>query len=45
MKFLFDFFPVIAFFIAFYLFEDRQQCIYLSTYTIIVVSIIQIAIH
>ena len=45
MKFLFDFFPLLAFFIAFYLPEDRQQGIYVATYTIIVASFIQIAVY
>lgn len=42
MKFLFDFFPLIAFFIAFYLPEDREQGIYAATYTIMIASLIQI---
>ncbi len=45
MKFLFDFFPVIAFFIAFYLPEEREQGIYLATYTIIIASFIQICAY
>lgn len=45
MKFLFDFFPVIAFFIAFYVPEDRQQGIYAATYTIIFATMIQIALY
>ena len=45
MKFLFDFFPILAFFIAFYLPEDRQQGIYAATYTIIVASFIQICLY
>lgn len=45
MKFLFDFFPVIAFFIAFYVPEDRQQGIYAATYTIIIATMIQIALY
>ena len=45
MKFLFDFFPVIAFFIAFYIPEDRSTSIYPATYTIMVASFIQITIY
>lgn len=45
MKFLFDFFPVLAFFIAFYVPEDRQQGIYIATYTIIIASVIQITLY
>ena len=44
MKFLFDFFPVIAFFIAFYVPEDRQQGIYAATYTIMIATLIQICV-
>lgn len=45
MKFLFDFFPIVAFFIAFYIPEDREQGIYLATYTIIVATFIQIVLY
>lgn len=45
MKFLFDFFPVLAFFIAFYLPEDRDQAIYIATATAIIASVIQIMIY
>ncbi len=45
MKFLFDFFPIIAFFIAFYFPEDREQGIYLATYTIIVATFVQICLY
>ncbi len=45
MKFLFDFFPVIAFFIAFYVPEDRQQGIYAATYTIMIATMIQVALY
>lgn len=45
MKFVFDFFPIVAFFIAFYLPEDREQGIYLATYTIIIATFIQIALY
>lgn len=44
MKFLIDFFPVVAFFIAFYIPEDRSQGIYLATAVAIVASFIQVAI-
>jgi intracellular septation protein len=45
MKFLFDFFPIIAFFIAFYIPEDREQGIYIATYTIIIATFIQITLY
>ncbi len=45
MKFLFDFFPLLAFFVAFYLPEDREQGIYLATATIMVATFIQIAAY
>ena len=45
MKFLFDFFPILAFFIAYYLPDDREQAIYAATATAIVASIIQIGIY
>lgn len=41
-KFLFDFFPVLAFFIAFYIPEDRSQGIYLATTVAIVAGFMQI---
>lgn len=45
MKFLFDFFPVLAFFIAYYLPDDRGQAIYVATATAIAASVIQIGIY
>lgn len=45
MKFLFDFFPVLAFFIAFYVPEDRDQAIYIATATAIIASVFQIVIY
>lgn len=45
MKFLFDFFPVLAFFIAFFIPEDSQQGIYLATKTIIVACLIQVSLY
>lgn len=42
MKFLVDFFPVLAFFIAFYIPEDREQAIYTATAAAIAASFIQI---
>ena len=45
MKVLFDFFPVIAFFIAYYLPGDRSQAIYLATAVAIVAAAIQIAAY
>ncbi len=44
MKFLIDFFPVVAFFIAFYIPEDRSQGIYLATMVAIVASFIQVTV-
>ena len=43
MKFLFDFLPIILFFIAFKIPEDPQEGIMLATVVAIVVSIIQVA--
>ena len=42
MKFLFDFFPILAFFIAYYLPPDRDQAIYIATATAIIASVVQI---
>jgi intracellular septation protein len=44
MKFLVDFFPVLAFFVAFYIPSDRGQAIFVATGAAIVASAIQIAI-
>ena len=43
MKFFIDLFPVIAFFVAFYIPEDREQAIYVATAAAIVASCIQIS--
>ena len=45
MKFLFDFFPLVAFLIAFYYPEDREQGIYLGIQVIIIASFIQILVY
>lgn len=45
MKFLFDFFPLAAFLIAFYYPEDRTQGIYLGIQAIIIASAIQILVY
>ena len=45
MKFLFDFFPVVAFFIAFYIPENREQGIYLATAVAIAASFIQVTVY
>ena len=45
MKFLFDFFPLVAFLIAFYYPEDREQGIYLAIQVLIIASTIQIIIY
>lgn len=42
MKFLFDFLPVIAFFVAFYLPEDRSQGIYYGTAAAIIAALLQV---
>ena len=44
MKLLFDFFPIIAFFITFKLFDDQHQGILAATAVVIVATIIQLAI-
>ena len=44
MKLLFDFFPVVLFFIAFKLHDDPQQGILVATGVIIVATIVQVAI-
>lgn len=45
MKFLFDFFPVLAFFIAFKAYGNSESAIYIATAVLIVASIIQIAAY
>lgn len=45
MKFLIDFFPVLAFFIAFKVPQDPEQGIYLATAVLIVATIIQLAVN
>ena len=45
MKFLFDFFPLVAFLIAFYYPEDREQGIYLGIQVMIIASSIQIIVY
>ena len=45
MKFLFDFFPLVAFLIAFYYPDDRTQGIYLGIQVIIIASAIQIFVY
>ena len=42
MKFLIDFFPLVAFLIAFYIPEDREQGVYLGVQVMIVATLIQI---
>ena len=42
MKFLFDFFPLVAYLIAFYIPEDREQGVYLGVQVMIVATLIQI---
>jgi intracellular septation protein len=45
MKFLFDFFPILAFFIAFKMTADSEQGIYIGTSVLIISSFIQIALY
>jgi intracellular septation protein len=45
MKFLVDFFPVLAFFVAFYIPENREQGIYLATAVAIAASFIQMSVY
>ena len=44
MKFLFDFFPAVAFLIALFIPENREEGIYLATKVIIVTSFLQIIV-
>jgi intracellular septation protein len=44
MKFLFDFFPILAFFIAFKMTADSDEGIYLATSVLIIASFIQVAV-
>lgn len=44
MKFLFDFFPAVAFLIALFVPENREEGIYLATKVIIVTSFLQIIV-
>ncbi|MHC8441911.1 MAG: septation protein A [Candidatus Eutrophobiaceae bacterium] len=44
MKFLFDIFPVVAFFIAYYIPDDPTQRIFLATAVTIVAVVIQVAV-
>lgn len=43
MKLLFDFFPVLAFFGAYYLAPDRAQAMYLATGAAIIAAVIQVS--
>jgi intracellular septation protein len=45
MKFLFDFFPVLAFFITYYIPADRSQAIYIATAVAIMAAIIQVSVY
>ena len=44
MKLLFDFFPIIAFFVTFKLFDDQQQGILAATAVVIVATAIQVGV-
>jgi intracellular septation protein len=43
MKLLFDFFPVLAFFLAYYLAPDRSQAMYVATTAAIAAAVIQVS--
>jgi intracellular septation protein len=45
MKFLFDFFPILAFFIAFKMTSDSEEGIYIATSVLMISSFIQVAIY
>ncbi len=45
MKFLIDFFPVIAFFVAYYIPDDLDQRIYIATAAAIIAAIIQVSVN
>ncbi len=45
MKFLFDFFPILAFFIAFKMTADSEEGIYIATSVLIISSFIQVATY
>ena len=45
MKFLFDFFPVVAFFIAYYIPDDLSERMFLATGVAIIAVIIQVAAY
>lgn len=45
MKFLFDFFPILAFFIAFKMTADSDEGIYFATSVLIITSFIQVALY
>ncbi len=44
MKFLFDFFPALAFLVALFIPENREDGIYLATIVIIITSFLQVAV-
>jgi len=45
MKFLIDFFPVVAFFIAYYIPDDLTQRMYIATSVAIIAVIIQVSVY
>lgn len=45
MKFLFDFFPLLAFFISFKVAADPNSAIYIATTVLIIASVIQITLY
>jgi len=45
MKFLIDFFPVLAFFVAYYIVDDTSQRIYVATAAAIVAAFIQVSVY
>ena len=45
MKILIDFFPVIAFFIAYYIPDNLEQRIYIATIAAIIAAVIQVSLN
>lgn len=45
MKFVFDFFPILAFFIAFKMTSDSEEGIYIATSVLMISSFIQVAVY
>ncbi|MGY8814762.1 MAG: septation protein IspZ [Gammaproteobacteria bacterium] len=45
MKILLDFFPVVAFFVAYYIPDDLEQRMYIATIAAIIAGIIQVTVN